>query len=508
MKIYNQIQASLCAAVMAAGLSSCGSEWLDQFPADGVDAETAIQTVGDLDGARTGMYAGLKGNSNMTNYYAANMFVYGEVHGEDIQYEFNGGSNRASFYYYMEYKTADDFTRTNSVWQSPYVVIGRANRIIEGAETIADDDEDKWYADQLLNEAKVLRALALFDLTRIYGKPYTMDNGASLGVPVITTSIEANEKPSRSSVKDCYTQIVKDLTEAIASNALAEDDSEPCYINLWAAKAILSRVYLYMGLNDEALSVAEDIIQNSPYELWTVDQYANAWSENSASHGNEVIFEIAITNTDDWTDRNGIAYLYAEDSSKSPGYGDMVATKSFVEMLKSDPNDVRNDVFVVAEDPDLDALFEGNKVYLNKFPPVNGDVRYADIPLLRLSEVYLNAAEAAFASNKKDKAADYLNAIIQNRTTDASKSVTAGDITAERIYIERRKELVGEGHRFFDAMRRGETITRYTSEADKGWHDVLKAEARSYDRNSPLALPAIPQYERNANPNIEQNPGY
>jgi len=128
--------------------------------------------------------------------------------------------------------------------------------------------------------------------------------------------------------------------------------------------------------------------------------------------------------------------------------------------------------------------------------------------MLRFSEVVLSAAEAAFNAGNKDKAAKYLNEIIKNRTSDESKQVSAADITADRIYIERRKELVGEGQRWFDALRRGETITRYTSVEDRGWHDVLTQRARSYNRESKYALPPIPQYEIDANPEIIQNADY
>ena len=75
-------------------------------------------------------------------------------------------------------------------------------------------------------------------------------------------------------------------------------------------------------------------------------------------------------------------------------------------------------------------------------PAYNGDVRYSNIPLLRLSEVYLNAAEAAFRLGDMTKAAQYLNDIIKSRTSDTTKQVTASDVTLARILVERRKELV------------------------------------------------------------------
>lgn len=508
MKLLKNLHKYTIAAATLFALPSCVNNWLDEEPSDAVDAETAIQTSDDLANVRTGMYAAVKGNNSLINYYARLMFIYGDMRGEDIQYEYEGGSGRANFYYYMTYTTADDFTTSTAVWQMPYVVIARANRLIEAAESGLTDEEDAASTiAQYVAEAKVIRAMALFDLTRIYGKPYTMDQGASLGVPVVTSSLESTDKPARSTVEECYEAIEQDLDDAINSGALSEDNSsdQDGYINLWAAKALQVRVYMTKGEWNNALTVAEDIINNSPYQLWTTSEYVDAWNKTDAAHLNEIIFEIVINDSSDWTDREGIAYVYAEDSSASPGYGDVIVTKDFADMLMSDPSDVRNDVLVASE---INSKFDGYKVYINKMPPVNGDVRYANVPLLRLSEVYLSGAEAAYEAGNTAKAAELLNAIITNRTTDASMEVTASDITLDRIYIERRKELVGEGQRYFDVMRRGETVVRYESVNDRGWHDVLNEDARTFSRDSKKALPLIPVAEINANPNIEQNPTY
>ncbi len=129
-------------------------------------------------------------------------------------------------------------------------------------------------------------------------------------------------------------------------------------------------------------------------------------------------------------------------------------------------------------------------------------------PIAAFVRGLLVSSRSSFQAGDKNKAANLLNDIISNRTTDESKQVTSGNITLDRIYIERRKELVGEGQRYFDVMRRGETVTRYTDVNDRGWHDVLSEEARTFNRDSKKALPLIPVGEINANPNIEQNPGY
>lgn len=492
-------------AILAASLSSCVNDWLDVAPSDGTDADAALTSSSDLDAARTGMYKALKGNSSFVDYYGQQFFVYGDVHaGDDYQYNNIGGSNRASFYYDMNYQTASEFNTSTVSWQSPYVVIGRANRIIAAAEggKLSDAVEAKAKIEQYVAESKVLRALAHFDLVRIYGKPYTEDQGASLGVPLVTGVLESNAKPARSTVAEVYTQVVKDLTEAISSNALATE-TKPGYVSVWGAKAILSRVYLNMGDYANALSVAEDIIKNSGAALWTRDQYFNAW-DASTPNESEFLFRLNVAGSDDNNDLNGIGNLQQRD-----GYKEMVATKKFVDMLTSDPKDVRNNMFLPATASKEVKIYGTNKVFLNKLRGQGGNLRNVTIvPIIRLSEVYLTAAECAFRNNDKTKAVEYLNDLVKNRTTTEASLATVDNITLDRILIERRKELIGEGQRYFDALRNNETITRYTSEADKGWHKTLSKEAQSFNRDYFKAIAAIPQAEINANPNIKQNTGY
>ena len=509
MKVLKSIYKVMGCAILAASLSSCVNDWLDVAPSDGTDAGAALTSSSDLDAARTGMYKALKGNSSLVDYYGQQFFVYGDVHaGDDYQYNNLGGSNRASFYYDMNYQTASEFTSSTSssnvAWKSPYIVIGRANRIIAAAEggALSDAAEAKATIDQYAAEAKVLRALAHFDLVRIYGKPYTEDQGASLGVPLVTEVLESNAKPARSTVAEVYTQVVKDLTEAISSNALATE-TKPGYVSVWGAKAILSRVYLNMGDYANALSVAEDIIKNSGAALWTRDQYFKAW-DASTPNESEFLFRLNVAGSTDNNDLNGIGNLQQRD-----GYKEMVATKKFVDMLTSDPKDVRNDMFLPAKAEKEVAVYGTNKVFLNKLRGQGGNLRNVTIvPIIRLSEVYLTAAECAFRNNDKTKAVEYLNDLVKNRTTTVASLATVDNITLDRILIERRKELIGEGQRYFDALRNNETITRYTSEADKGWHKTLSKEAQSFNRDYFKAIAAIPQAEINANPNIKQNTGY
>ena len=80
--------------------------------------------------------------------------------------------------------------------------------------------------------------------------------------------------------------------------------------------------------------------------------------------------------------------------------------------------------------------------------------------IFRLSEVYLNAAEAGvkIGGASAVKGLNYLNAIVQR--ANPAKEVTAAEYTLDRVLEERSKELIGEGHRFFDMLRNGKTIVR------------------------------------------------
>ena len=375
-------------------LLSCGKDWLDTEPADGVNADEAIGNYLDLLNARTGMYDGIQGNSSKISYYGARMIYYGDVRGDDMQAQKAG--NRTSALYEMNYN-ADN---APNMWNVPYEVLRRANRVIEAVDENKVTDGTQTDISRVYSEALVVRALVHFDLARVYGKTYTADNGASLGVPIMLKPMAATELPTRNTVKEVYDQVVIDLKKAIDANTLSKSATTG-YINAWTAKSLLSRVYLYMGDNINALTLAEDVINNSPYKLWTNDKYAEAWNKESSAHGDEMIFEIINASSDDWTDREGIAYLYNED-----GYADAITTKAFVNLIMSDPKDARIKALLPSAKTDNKKLYGTDPVFVNKYPTnSNGEMRLNNVPVIRLSEVYLIAAEAAVKSNNSTSAA-------------------------------------------------------------------------------------------------------
>ncbi len=483
-------------ALVALFAASCSDSWLDTVPTDAIGSPVAILNFDDIQTAMTGAYDGLQGNSGNITYYGARMIYYGDVRGDDMQARTTG--MRTSGCYEMNYTALN----VPDMWARPYTVIFRANDVLRALE---DPKKTEDASPAEINDVKgqmlTMRALAHFDLVRVYGKPYTMSGApASYGVPIMDHMYPSSYMPSRNTVEEVYAQVIKDLTTAIPLLPTAKSTG---YFNQWAAKALLARVYLYKGDFDNAYTTATEVISNSPYKLWTNAGYVDAWSNAGTS---EVIFEIINKSVDDYTDREGLPYLYSED-----GYADAIVTKDFVDLLGADPDDVRLKMF---HKPTLAAFagdaFWGQPVFIDKYPGrldnTPRDMRVNNLPILRLSETYLIASEAALRKSSPDnaKAAEFVNAIAL-RANPAATAVTAANVSLDRILTERRKELVGEGHRFFDAMRCNKTITR-----TGGWHLPLVTESESFTNTYFRTILAIPSTEMDSNPNIkgEQNPGY
>lgn len=470
--------------------TSCGNDWLDLEPSTKIPSETAIDNL-------TGMEASLNGIYNTmrhTSYYSGRMLYYGDVTGDDAQSIETG--KRTSNYYLMNF-TKDNGPSTH--WSYAYNIIQNCNIILSACDNIEVSEDDQDDFNDMKGQALALRGMALFDLTRFFGYPYAKDNGASLGVPIVTEVSNTENKPKRSTVAECYTEVIKDLKDACD---LLDTSFNKGKINKWAALALLSRAYLYIEDNTNALAIAEEAIKGAEgkkYALWTNEEYPNAWAKDyEKSAPGEYLFEL-VNLTVDGVGKESIAYLTWED-----GYDDYCLTTSFYEIMQKDPNDIRNTAYIVSE--------KNKKAYINKYLPQGDKAREdANIHVLRLSELYLIAAEAAVKTNNNDKAIKYLDAIV-NRA-NPQMTVKGKTITLNDVLLERRKELFGEGHRMFDAIRNGKRIERKEStknfpEIKETKHIAMLDEAKSFDWNYYHIILPIPRAEINANNNIEQNPGY
>lgn len=496
-KIFNIIAVIL---LLIAG-TSCSAGWLDLEPSDEAGADEAITSYKDADIALNGVYYMIKGTSTYRDYYAATMVYYGDVKADDMQA--TKASNRTSTAYEARHTAT---TNVTNMWSIPYRVIYRANRLIQYIDEGAITDAEEKVIANMKGEALMARALAHFDLLRLYSNPYDLaKNGESYGVPIITKVYPYTYKPGRNTINEVYTQIIEDLTYGIEH---MNGDNKIGHFNTWAAKGLLARVYLYKGDNANALKLAKDVIENSPYQLWTNDRYVSAWRETPNSQSTtEALFEISITSINDWTDREGIAYLYNEN-----GYADAHITKSFYDFLNTNyVGDVRLNLLKKAEKTGTDATTKGKNVFVNKYAGKSNesDFRIGNVPLIRLSEIYLIGAEAAAKENNQKDAAKYLNKIILRGNPNA-KELTDAEVTVDRILEERRVELFGEGHRLFDLLRNDKKVVRFSSIDEQGWHTALVKESQSFDRTYYRAILPIPDSEMSANATLagQQNPGY
>lgn len=465
-------------------VTSCGNDWLDLEPSTSVDTKTSIKILSDVEFTLNGIYSTMQSS----DAYSGRLVYYGDVTGDDMQAV--SSTKRVANYYRF------NFTKDNgptSHWSYLYSIIQNCNLILMNIDNLTIDEDDKAYRDDLKGEALAIRGLALFDLTRIFGYPYTKDNGTSLGVPIIEGLSTIESKPARNTVAQCYTKIIDDLSKGCE---LLSGKFNKGKINKWGAMTLLSRVYLYKGDNKNALETAEAAIKGAEkegYALWTNDEYPTAWSNDaSASSPGEVLFEI-VNLTTDGPGKESMGYLNSKD-----GYDDMCITCSFYQLLNEDPKDVRLKLL----------SFDGKKyAYVFKYQPQqNENISDANIPLIRLSEAYLNAAEAAVKEGDNDAAVKYLDPIVKR--ANPNNTVQGETLTVERVLNERRKELVAEGHRMYDVIRNGLTVERLNvtdKNLTKTEHDT---KYMTYNWDFYMIVLPIPKKEMDANPNMEQNPGY
>lgn len=466
-------------------LSSCGNDWLDLNPTDKTETGMAITKLSDAQSALIGIYDRMQDYE----YYGARMIYYGDVTGDDFQS--NGDTKRCASFYRYAY-TAEN--APSSLWSQPYKVIRFANNILSALEKLELKESERAEYNDVKGQALFLRAMAHFDITKVYGYPYTKDNGASWGAAIITAPTTYNDKPSRSSVADCYNKLIlPDLIEASKLMYGAQSATQG-RVNRWCANLLLSRAYLYMGDNKNALATAIECIQGAEkagYKLVSNSDYAASWKGRFSP---ETLFELVNSSTD-YPGNDGIAYLYWDK-----GYDDIILTQSFYDLLASDKNDVRLSLTTKGTKKPSSKKYN---CYLLKYANDETSTTYSNIVLYRLAEAYLNAAEAAVKLNDNNNAIKYLNPIVKR--ANPAKSVS-GTVTLSQVLTERRKELCGEGHRMFDLLRNGLTIKRTGSSHSK----VLPDYAKEIDLDNYRIVLPVPKYEIDANPQIkeQQNPGW
>ena len=374
----------------------------------------------------------------------------------------------------------------NTIWRIHYKTITLANIAIERIPAIQMDETMR---SRLVNEAKFLRALAYFNLVRMYGS-----------VPLLVAEAEPLY-PESSNADAVYAQIVNDLKSA---EALPLDGNiQEGRATSGAAKALLSKVYLTKKDWKNASDKALEVIQSGKYDLW--EKFSDVFRHTSRN-GKEALFSVGFGDAGGaisfWEfGQFNVRLLPPELSKEIAGIrntqGWQVATQDLYDSFSA--ADARRDVTFMTEFVnDKGATIKLNNIYIQKYwdrtaEPKAGDSQQ-DFPVIRYSDVLLTYAEAQGELKNFDVANTYLNKV-RNRANLPNTSVSTVENFREAVLSERRKEFVAEGQRWFDLVRTGTLAEK-----------VMKAKGIAV---KPIYnLFPIPQRERDLNPNLPQNTGY
>ena len=432
--------------------------------------------LADVDGFEAVLFSAYE-SVNDFGYYGQTMMIGPEILADNMHLAQYTGR------YELEFVNAEN--SGIGIWFNRYVPINECNIVINLIydESVEGTQEEK---DQLVGEAKFLRALFYHDLARVYGyEPGQEVNGFDASVilrtePTLGLS-NADDRPRSTNVA-IYEQIEADLLDAID---LLEDvtpgSTGVSRANADAARLLLARVYLYWGRSADAATYAQAVITGDGSDLVPAADYVASWDDSSSPVYPESVFESDLL-VADWSSvdgaNNSLHSLLMNNTGGSQFI--IVASDELIADIESQAGDVRRGMF------NTEALGEE----FIKWQGSKGTLPFQEnIPILRLSEAYLIAAEA-LGPGAGDS---YLNAL---RTARGLSGGVAANVN--NVLREKRIEFMAEGHRWFDLKRLGRDITKPAS-----------AGVNSLPYSDFKILPRIPQSELELSDGaLIQNPGY
>lgn len=486
--------------------SSC-DDFLDVKPTNQLEFDESIKTAADAEVFMTGVMSRLTSG----NYYGRNMILYGDAKGGDLTIYSQG----RGYDYLYSFNHTPSSGSGSGFWSTGYDIILQLNNLLNNIEKMESDPANTEDFGDMKGRAYTLRALLYFDLVRLYGLPYTLYSpSTSWGVPNVLEVLDASAQPDRAKVSENYNQILADLAKGAETITKKVSTSTNGYPTYWLNRAIAARVYLTMGDYANALAAAEEVIGSGKYELYTNDEWVESWSKQFAS---ESIFELHMLVKESNLGNSSLGAMYSRIkhySSRVGGY--FGASDYWLERMNEDPEDVRWGVMSYDEnsesyDDDLEGQGDRLACCYKYFGGVDmqgdgkDDEAACNVKVVRLSEMYLIAAEAALAEGDAEAAAEYLNAI--RKRSPNLEPATAETVTVEMILNEKSKEFFSEGLRYWDRLRHGESI-EFNDEImgiDCPHRDKI-IDTKTYHK---VVLP-ISIDDINASPNLkdQQNPGY
>lgn len=441
---------------------------LDQQPQISISTETAITSKKGAEAAVAGMYNELQNAS----YYGRNFQIISDVSSDIAQ-----SVGTWDFYREMDtYVVTDGNTENGNFWYRAYRAINLANNVIAYVPQVNNATEAD--RNKYMGQAYFIRALAYFDLTRLYGGvPGVV---GTLGVPlVVTPSLKIDEFAfaSRPTLQASYNQVESDLLKALELLPESFGDNRSQAVKA-TARALLSRYYLYVNKPEQVITYSTQVIADSKYTLSAT--FANVFDNKLTT---ESIFELNFSATD----QSGIRNWYF--TSALSGRGDLAAHDSYYREATADPKDSRGKYFAY----DATSKF----YYPTKYQKA-GNID--NIHVIRIAEMYLNRAEARTKTNDLTGALADLNRIHTRAGSDAL-NITGATQLMTAILQERKLEFAEEGHRFFDLVRTGQAMTKLVQVERKNGPPISLT-------NGGRQIFPIPSFEINSNKNIVQNEAY
>lgn len=342
--------------------------------------------------------------------------------------------------------------RLDQTWNKAYALILNCNKILENI----DQNQGlftggNYYA--VKGEALALRAMLHFDMLRLFGPVYAKDSDKK-AIPYYNK--QTNSPEPILTAKEVAQKVVADLEEArilLANDPVKTEGTlmsgsqdgtsnfmryRALRLNYYAVEALLARVNLYMGNKTEAFKYATDVIKTADQGIFPfVDKslVIGSPADPDRIFSSEVLF--ALTNTS----RSKIHKNFY-DPSRLPNY-----------VFRMDDNLMSNIVYGGAattggyqDDYRYRAnwIATGSNRYFYKYSDMvtNGSIQNTMIPMIRLGEMFLIAAESQ--SDNLANGVQYVNALRRNRGVANLQTLTPDLLKYEYI-----RELYGEGQLFY-----------------------------------------------------------
>ena len=486
---YKNILSGLLTGGLMIASVSCKKGLLEPANPGSISNASAFDNTTRITAQVNGLYASLKS----VFFYGGSVVIYNELRGDEfIMNKPNVTTGQQSWSQDVNPST----TEVINVWSGGYATINAVNTFLAGLSLNQSKVSTVQYAN-FAGEAKFIRALCYFALVQTYAQPYTLNNGAGMGLPVrlIAENSNENNQLARSSAADIYNQLLSDLDDAEAglpaNYPTAVLNTTRATKN--AAIALKARVDLTKGDYAGVISECNKLVSaaapfQAPASGINNKLEANIATVFSGSYaGPESVFSLPFTTTEpgllatffNISAGNGTYYLNTAGTISDPVYSSPTSA------------DARKN-FVFAN---------GGQQWLSKFKVA---ATYSDwVPVIRYAEVLLNYAEALARTGNADslaRSAALLTAV-RNRSDAAyvfpTDSVSTQPALISTILQERKIELLGEGFRVPDLQRLGLTLP-----AKSGTQGSAPAIAATDNRY----IWPIPSSETSINKLIIQNP--